>query len=162
MNKLSSIAIAVSIMFLSGCNTVQYAPSDITSIVKISGKTKTEIYSKARQWFSQTFVSGKSVVDYEDKEAGTIIGNSVADIGQGDLGFSNYAIDYNIRIDAKDGRMRVITKIISFTRTSVYDGKSNRADYVADEQLLQANAYVDNIVKSLENYIKSDKFADDF
>ena len=88
---------------LSGCVTTQpYVPQEIVEVVEIPGKSKDEIFTKSRQWFSQYFVSGESVVDYEDQAAGTIIGNGIAGLGYDPFGIVHYDIHYNIRIDIKD------------------------------------------------------------
>ena len=64
---------------LSGCMT-PFKPIETTRMEQFPGLKKEQIFNKSRQWFSETFVSGKSVVDYEDKSAGTIIGKGIVQI----------------------------------------------------------------------------------
>lgn len=64
---------------VAGCQTTQYKPVEVTDVVNIPNQSQEEIYNKTRQWFSQYFVSGESVVDYEDPKTGTIIGNGIAE-----------------------------------------------------------------------------------
>jgi hypothetical protein len=46
-----------------------------TEVVSVDNSTnKQELYSRAREWFVKSFKSSKSVIEFEDKETGKIIG----------------------------------------------------------------------------------------
>jgi hypothetical protein len=151
-------ALFVSVLsVIAGCQTTStvYKPVEVTEVVNIPGQSQEEIYNKTRQWFSQYFVSGESVVDYEDPKAGTIIGNGIADNGTDFMGIIRYSFKYNVRIDTKDGRFRAITKIVEHTNTDT--SKSYTASYVTDERSAAAEQKVKEIVSNIESYVTSER-----
>ena len=98
MNKyISSIALSITLV-LTGCATTEYKAVEIESIVNVPNQDQKSLFKKTRQWFSQYFVSGESVIDYEDQESGTIIGNGIASNGTDSFGLISYGFKYNIRI----------------------------------------------------------------
>jgi len=139
------------VLFLFGCATQQFKPVELTEVVEVGNKDQETIYNRTRQWFSQYFVSGKSVIDYEDKKEGTIIGNGIASIGSDPFGLIQYKIEYNVRIDTKDGKFRALTKIIKHTNT---DSKSTYAVYaVSEERAADASKHVSKIVADIKAYV---------
>lgn len=90
--------------------------NSITRIVVVDSipKTKYQIYVAVNEWFIHSFNDGKSVIQLNDKDAGTIIGDGyVSDMGSTMGVFSNADISAHviIRVDMKDGRMRIATTI---------------------------------------------------
>jgi hypothetical protein len=153
--KQNTVLVLAMLVSLAGCAMQPFVPTETTEVVDLPGQKQRDIYNKTRQWFSQYFVSGKSVVDYENPEAGTIIGNGIADIGTDPLGMIKYRIQYNIRIDVKDEKLRAITKIIKHTNTdssSTYDVSS-----ITDDRNAKARAHVSAIVADIKKYVSSRK-----
>jgi hypothetical protein len=149
------ITAVVLLILAAGCAMQPHVPTETTEVVDIPGQKQKDIYNKTRQWFSQYFVSGKSVVDYENAEVGTIIGNGIADNGSDPLGLITYKFRYNIRIDTKDEKFRVVTKIIEHTNT---DGKSTyTVNMVTEERNAKAVARVSTIVADIKKYITDSK-----
>lgn len=140
---------------VAGCQSTQYKPVEVTDVVNIPNQSQEEIYNKTRQWFSQYFVSGESVVDYEDPKTGTIIGNGIAENGTDFMGVIRYSFKYNIRIDTKDGKFRAITKIVEHTNTD--SSKSYATSYVTDERRGTAEIKVKEIVSNIESYVTSER-----
>ncbi|MDZ4288983.1 MAG: DUF4468 domain-containing protein, partial [Prosthecobacter sp.] len=112
LNLLSLVALPLFTLLLPSCVTQPTVPVETTEVVEVSGQGQRAIYDKSRQWFSEYFVSGESVVDYEDPQAGTIIGKGVGKIGTYPLGIIEYNIKYTLRIDTKDGRFKVSAKVL--------------------------------------------------
>lgn len=155
MNKyISSITLSIALV-LTGCATTEHKAVEIESIVNVPNQDQKSLFKKTRQWFSQYFVSGESVVDYEDKDSGTIIGNGIASNGTDSLGLISYKFKYNIRIDTKDNKFRALTKIIEHTSTDSNGTYVSR--YIAPERQVSAEAQVEKIVKSIENYVTDKK-----
>ncbi|MCP4700485.1 MAG: DUF4468 domain-containing protein [Gammaproteobacteria bacterium] len=152
---------ATLVAALSGCVSMKtFQPTEITEVVDLPGKSKTEIFRSARQWFSQYFVSGESVVDYENEETGTIIGNGIADAGNDAFGIISYEIHYNIRIDVKDGKLRAATKVIKHTNTDTE--KTYVVHYLSAEREQAAEQQVKRIVSEMKAYILSSKTESDW
>mgnify|MGYP000420393192 CR=1 FL=1 len=144
-------AVLIIAAVLAGCATKPFSPVESSSVVEVSGLSQQELFDKTRQWFSQYFVSGKSVVDYENRELGTIIGNGVSEIGRDPFGMITYSIHYNIKIETKDGKFRATTKISKHTNTD----SSNTYDvnHLSVKREEMAAAHVEKIVSDIKKYI---------
>lgn len=84
------------------------------TIVESIPKTKEQIYVAVNDWFARSFNDGKSVIQLNDKDAGVIIGKGhISNMGSTMSFDSNADIsaDVFIRVDMKDGRMRITTSI---------------------------------------------------
>lgn len=90
--------------------------NSITRVTVIDSipKTKEQIYVTVNDWFARSFNDGKSVIQLNDKDAGCIIGKGhIANMGN-TFSFASSAdisADVIIRVDMKDGRMRITTSI---------------------------------------------------
>ncbi|MBU0485551.1 MAG: DUF4468 domain-containing protein [Proteobacteria bacterium] len=58
--KIRPALILCASLFFFGCVTA-FVPIEMTQVVSVPEQSQKEIYNKARQWFSQYFVSGKIV-----------------------------------------------------------------------------------------------------
>ena len=148
------IALA-TITFLSvSCTMEQYSPVQRAEVISAPNQSQKALYNKSRQWFSEYFVSGKSVVDYEDAQAGTIIGNGFAKIGSDPFGIIQYNINYSIRVDTKDGRLKVTTNVIKHSNTDsqqpTYD-----VSIVPQSRKDMANQHISSVIENLKGYVAS-------
>lgn len=90
--------------------------NSITRVTVIDSipKSKDQIYVAVNDLFVRSFNDGKSVIQLNDKELGTIIGKGhISNMGN-TLSFASSAdisADVIIRVDMKDGRMRITTSI---------------------------------------------------
>jgi len=152
------LRLAVILFFSSvliGCVTTPYKPIETSEVISIPAQSQKDIYNKTRQWFSQNSVSGKSVVDYEDPETGTIIGNGIADIGTDMLGIIKYSINYNIRVDTKDGKFRALTTIVKHTNT--VSSSTYTVHNVSEKRNKLATEHVKKIVQNIKAYVTNDR-----
>ncbi|MEA3587943.1 DUF4468 domain-containing protein [Pseudidiomarina sp. 1APP75-27a] len=151
---------AALVLTLTGCQaTTPYTPETVTNVVEVSESQET-IYNKARQWFSEYFVSGESVIDYEDPSTGTIIGNGVATIGTDPFGLITHKINFSVRVDTKDNKFKVEYKIIKHTNTS--DGQTYDVVNVSEDRREKAKQEVEKITADLRQYIQSSSANDDW
>lgn len=79
-------------------------------VIEIKGQSKDELYSKGKEWLFRTYVSGKAVLEIDDKENGKIMGNGITQ----ELVYNNMGIkkdggsfEYKISILFKDGRSKI-------------------------------------------------------
>lgn len=90
--------------------------NSITRVIIVDSilKTKEQIYVAVNDWFVRSFNDGKSVIQLNDKDAGVIIGKGhISNMGS-TMSFASSAdisADVIIRVDMKDGRMRITTSI---------------------------------------------------
>lgn len=82
-----------------------------TQIIEAPGKSKEQLYILLNYWYSNTFNSGKAVIQLNDKEAGVIIGKGyLANIAVHAGGTNAYNVNLCpiIKTDIKEGKIRVI------------------------------------------------------
>lgn len=96
------------VFFLASCSPVKYVTtSKVGEIIDVS-ETKNDLYIKANQWMVRTFTSAKSVIQFQDKEGGKIMGRylmkSIVGIGKGSSAFDVYTL---ITISLKDNATRI-------------------------------------------------------
>jgi hypothetical protein len=68
--------------FLYACGTMMgaKAPEEarrFEKVIDVPGFSKSDLYVKANAWFVETFNSAESVIEFQDKEAGKIMGKYV-------------------------------------------------------------------------------------
>ena len=69
--------------------------------------TKEQLFQKVKQWFSESFVSSKNVIDNADKDEGVIYGHAIIMITAN----STYGhIDFNIEVRCKDGKVKCVLR----------------------------------------------------
>lgn len=149
---ISLAALLLPITLLTGCqSTTPYVPTIVTNVVEVE-KNQTEIYNRTRQWFSEYFVSGESVIDYEDPSSGTIIGKGIANIGTGPFGLVDERINFTLRVDTKDNKFKTEYKINKHTN---YDSTNGVYDVfnVTEERNQSAKKKVESITSDLKNYV---------
>ncbi|RZQ55443.1 hypothetical protein CWI82_08645 [Pseudidiomarina tainanensis] len=152
---------ATALLTVAGCQSTEpYQPAVVTNVVEVSASQQ-EIYTKARQWFSEYFVSGESVIDYEDAESGTIIGNGITTIGvEEPFGLVAFKVDFTMRVDTKDGKFKAEYKINK--HLNVGSGQSVEMYSVTEERKAKAKKAVEAITADLRQYIDSAPSSDDW
>lgn len=105
ITKLTFITIVM--ILITGCATIKVPPEMRTfeKIVEISNQSKNDLYIKANSWFVSTFNSAESVIEFQDKEAGKIMGKYVFSYMEG---IYYYDIKQTISIDIKDSKVRIV------------------------------------------------------
>lgn len=118
------LTVAVVISALSGCaalEPVSEANKTIESITEAPNFTKDQIYTGSKVWIAENFKSAKSVIEYDSKEEGVIIGNGTTSYpctGMECLqagAATDWKLQFTMRLDAKDGKFRT-----TFTNLSIY------------------------------------------
>lgn len=115
MRKL--LAAGVALAGLSGCASMNMdmvsTDQELSRVYEVKAG-KDQIYSASRQWIAESFKSSKSVVEYEDKAEGTIIGNGSIPYPCADKGSwvcvnqsQVLKLLFTMRLEAKDGKFRL-------------------------------------------------------
>lgn len=109
MTNLIKISFIIfSIFFIQGCAIIKVDRQPIEKIVKIEGKSKNELFVLANNWMIHTFNNAESVIQFSDKESGTITGKYL-------MGIVSAANEYGpgqkamaiINIQIKDGACKL-------------------------------------------------------
>jgi hypothetical protein len=117
------------------------------TVVEIPNMTKEQLYQSIHQWFLASFVNGESVLQFDDKEAGIILGKGfLRNIAQ-HFGFG-FSADISawvlIRVEIKGGKYRLTTIIQSYelmTATGVIGVLASTPDIPRKEEWLPSNCY---------------------
>lgn len=107
-----SVVIMLSIMALvQGCTTITTKSVPVEKVVNVDNEKQNEIYIKANNWMVDTFNNADSVVQFTDKESGTISGRYLLGtvMTKHDSIPARYAYA-TIKIRVKDGATKITIK----------------------------------------------------
>ncbi|MHA3061178.1 DUF4468 domain-containing protein [Acinetobacter sp. ANC 4631] len=123
-----------STAILSGCVTAEQmqfaAPlNDVSEVIDINGKSKDQLFEASKIWIAKSFNSSNNVIQYADKESGSIIGKGNMKFpcdGFIDCSaFGNDRVNFTIKIDTKDNKARVTLSDITRTPLTYINGGLN-------------------------------------
>ncbi|WP_213604899.1 DUF4468 domain-containing protein [Pseudoxanthomonas japonensis] len=105
----------------------------IEQVFDTPGYDKAQIYDAAKVWIAENFRSAKAVMEYDNKEEGTLIGNGLIPYpckGAFDcLAKPDWKVRFTMRVDTKDGRFRLTFSNIGLVwPAAVYNGVASRAN----------------------------------
>lgn len=156
---MKNILVAGVIGFgLVGCATTPQQPAEPVKFEKIylMGELKqAQVYDGARQWFATAFRSANAVIQYEDRATGSIIGKG--NMQYRCAGFADCMtmttgdrVDFTIRVDTKDGRMRVsYDNLTHYKPAQVISGvRYNATNIPITANYPSAKATIDELNKS--------------
>ena len=78
--KLTGVIMCLMILFFISCKTMEMGKSaspdllEYSKIYDYEGKGQDELYVKANAWFVDNFNSAESVIQFQDKESGKLMG----------------------------------------------------------------------------------------
>lgn len=155
---------AASILSLTGCATIEQAKkppmTQYEKIVEVPNTSKDEIYEGARQWFAKSFRDSNSVLRYQDKESGSIIGKGNAKMpcsGMACLGTPRN-LQFTVKVDAKDNRARVtFDDLMIHTPYNYNSGMSipeSTSKLLLDEEKENAKKLLDSTVDRFSSDVK--------
>ena len=97
----------ILLLVLAGCASMQQVDQSenyFERIVHATGVPKDKIYNSTKMWVAENFRSAKAVLEYEDKESGTIIGNGTIKYpcsGLECIGSGDWKVFFTMRVDIK-------------------------------------------------------------
>jgi hypothetical protein len=104
------------LLILQSCAVITTESKPVSKVIQIENETKNELYVKANNWMVSAFNNAESVIQFSDKESGTITGKYL-------LGTISVANQYGpanrvfaiIRIQVKDGTTKITITPDSFS-----------------------------------------------
>jgi hypothetical protein len=110
LTRTSSLLPLVVLTALFGCTPYQPATREEMNhefILRFPGVSKDRAFDKTLKWIALNFRSAKAVIEYQDKELGTIVGNGSSEfIVGGDLPRREDII-FTMDIEFKEERARI-------------------------------------------------------
>jgi hypothetical protein len=101
-----------------------------TKVVEAEGLKAEEIYTRALNYFTYNYGSGKAVIQTQDKEQGLIVGKGIyAKVHVGASIVTTVVDSWHIlRVDVKEGKARILVTLTDYELTIIssgtYGGKS--------------------------------------
>lgn len=149
------------IILISGCASLyQGTPLKdpvvvLEKVIETPDKDKGELYISVNSWFVSTFVSAESVIEYQDKEAGKVMGKYTTSFTDGSY---IYNMRSTIAVDVKDNKAKIklsepMVKIIG----NKYGYATSATDYapVSTEELkVQTMIVWNRLVREFETKIQ--------
>lgn len=156
------VIILLSVIFFSSCGIMagtKASPEMMTfeKIIDIPGKEKNELYINANSWFVENFNSAESVIEFQDKESGKIMGKYVYTYNEG---MYYHTVRQVISIDLKDEKVRITIKEPYFKTTGdvmngTYTSNVSYKPLVYQKGLERAHQEWNELAESLVSSLKS-------
>ena len=131
-------------------------------IIREAPLQKDALFTQTVLWIAETIRSPRSVIQFQDRDLGTIVGNGSYDmsIDGGFLPFLsplNVPVSYRVRIDVRDHRYRM-----TFSDVRLYlDATPKALDYTdRDSTERRAREHFEQLANSLDQYLARPR--DDF
>jgi hypothetical protein len=118
IKKLSSIIVVLMVLVLQGCQLTPVTTESIpvSKVVKVDGASKLDLFVKANDWMVDSFQNADSVIQFADKESGSVSGRYLLGVvvapneyGSGQKAYAT------IRIKVKEGAAKITITPESFT-----------------------------------------------
>lgn len=154
---------------LAGCMTpmtpTQHAMPEISKVVEIPNKSKDKIFEDSKIWIAQSFKSANNVIQYADKETGSIVGKGniqyPCDGFMDCSAFGNDKVSFTIKIDTKDNKARVVISDVTRTSLTYVKGGMNNigreAPILIMEHQQKITTKLNDVVEQYKIAITSDK-----
>lgn len=114
-------------LLTSGCAGLQpIADSERTfeRVVEAPGHTKEQIFNGTKIWIAENFKSAKAVLEFENKEDGTLIGNGIIPYpcsGLECVAKSDWKAPFTMRVDIKDQKFRLTFSNLNLSWPASYN-----------------------------------------
>lgn len=158
----AKVAILFSVLSISGfVNAAKEPLGDIESVQVVDGVEKQKIYTASKMWIADQFKSAQDVIQFDDKESGTIIAKGIAEFpctGMWCLAMKDYWLRFTIRIDTKDGKFKTLySDLIQEQKPSASVGqfavKMPPMKIYVERDKNNVSKFVDGMNASLKDYV---------
>ncbi len=165
---LGSRLVAIALFAVAGAAQAAKIADEDRTIVQVfdaPGLTGEQVFTGSRKWIAENFKSAKAVIEYENKDEGTIIGNgSIAypwSSGWDAIGKADWKVQFTMKLESKDGRFRTTftnvtlfwpTKVESGIKIQGYDGQVNNS-----KDMMKIRAKLLTFGPEIQKYLASGK-----
>lgn len=110
MNRGHQVVIlATTVLILSSCvmTGAKVSPEmrEFSEVINVPNKDKSILYVNVNEWFVNNFNSAESVIEFQDKESGKIMGKYTSSYSEG---IHYYMVEQTISIDVKDSKIKLV------------------------------------------------------
>lgn len=113
MGSLYAVLALVGMSHFAAAKSAPITEEDrtIVQVFEAPGYTKDQIFAATKMWIAENFKSAKAVIEYENKDEGTIIGNGIIRYPCGGafacMAKGDWTVPFTMRAESKDGRFRL-------------------------------------------------------
>lgn len=110
MRKILMAALVVVVSGCAGMQPVSEADRTFNAVFEVPDSSKDKIFTATKIWIAENFRSAKSVIEYENKEEGTLIGNGVIPYpcsGLECVAKADWSVPFTLRVDIKDQKFKL-------------------------------------------------------
>lgn len=121
---VAAMVFLISILGCAGMQLITEADRTFERIIHVPGHNKDNIYDSTRIWIAENFKSAKAVIEYENKEMGTIIGNGSIKYpcsGIEHIAKSEWKFLFTMRVDIKNEKIRLTFSNLKLTWPPSYN-----------------------------------------
>jgi hypothetical protein len=156
MKKNGFWVLAVVFAF-AGCASSEEVIDPSAEISKIYDVelSKDEIYDGSLQFIAENFTSAKSVIEYQDRNSGRIIGNGSTPISDG---FMDRPATFTMVIDIKDNRYRISFRSLQYQPGTALPWGPIKSRTPYNNMVVELNSLADR----LHTYLSSSRDNQDF
>lgn len=147
MKKL--IMMLAAVVMLSGCAGHQIMSQNemqIQRVVEVPNTPKGVMFDKSRMWYATAFNSANAVIQYENKENGTIMGNGVINSS---IMITPCDIKFSVSTEVKDNKARITATGLSINVNHSGESAINRNMWEGFK------GQIEEVVNSYDRYLKS-------
>jgi len=145
---------------ISGCTTMPGPAADpamrsFEKVASFEGVSKNALYIKVNEWFVKTFNSAESVIEFQDKEAGVVMGKYIYDYVESQF---HHFVHQTMKVEVKEGKLKMSITDPSYTTTSAYvsgGDHTSRKPLVTQKGLVVAQHKWLELFEDLNSYINS-------
>lgn len=136
-------------ILLTSCATQKIITTEkCEKIINIKG-SKNELYIKANEWMVRSFNSAKSVIQFQDKESGRIVGKyTLFNVSNAQFSSLDQTVSAIVTILVKDDAAKIDiepTEGWKFQSATIWSYRKDQADYDMDQL---ANSFITYMGKS--------------
>jgi hypothetical protein len=133
-------------------------------LIEAPGLSKDEIFNRALNYFTYNYVSGKSVIQHQDKEAGLIVGKGLYSNVHTGVSLQTTLVDawHILRVDVKDGKARAIVTLTDYEKqitasngASTYSTMKISSEYPINSKGMQKTVMSKAFYKSYQRTMKT-------
>lgn len=140
---MKKIIVFLACLATLGCAKQVPFPKTV-QFVDVPGKSQQELHEAAKRWVATNFVSAKRVIEYDNVEEGTLIGNSrIRRVCK------KWDVAFTMRLDSKDDKYRVSFYNVCWYAMGVGESCFFEEKYITIVQ----NKFEENISTELYNYL---------
>lgn len=151
--------VLLTTMTLIRCGTMMGAKANpelrsYEEVLELPGHSKDQLYIRANSWFVETFNSAESVIEFQDKEAGKLMGKYIFSYSEG---VYTYNVKQTVDVEMKDDKVRVrITNPLYRATSGMGETYYNNSYRLLETQqgVERARSEWKKLTASLESYLE--------